>query len=54
VLVPAQRLVGALPAWGVLGYPLALVAFTWCTLLAAWDRLRKAPVVWRGRVIPQP
>ncbi len=49
-----QRVVGALPWWGSLGYPLMLLAFVWCTLLGAWDRARNAPVVWRGRRIPQP
>jgi 4,4'-diaponeurosporenoate glycosyltransferase len=48
-----QRLAGPLPWWGALGAPLALAAFAWCSAAAAWDALRRAPVVWRGRVIPQ-
>jgi 4,4'-diaponeurosporenoate glycosyltransferase len=48
-----QKLVGPLPWWGALAFPLMLVAFCAVTLLAAFDNLRRAPVVWRGRVIPQ-
>lgn len=49
-----QRLVGDLPWWGAALAPLAIVAFTACTLLATWDQLRGAPVRWRGRAIRAP
>jgi glycosyltransferase involved in cell wall biosynthesis len=48
-----QRLVGELPAWGALLYPIALLAFIACTAAAVFDRLRGAPVRWRGRTYPR-
>ena len=46
-----QRLVGALPAWGAAGYPLLVLAFVAVSVLALVDRLRRAPVRWRGRSV---
>jgi len=48
----AARLTGPMPYWGTaLGTPLMLLAFTWCCASAAWDRLRGAPVAWKGREV---
>jgi hypothetical protein len=46
-----QRVVGDLPAWGALGYPLMILAFVWCTVAAIYDELTNQPVLWRGRRI---
>ncbi|MBL8625016.1 MAG: glycosyltransferase [Myxococcales bacterium] len=47
----AQRRIGALPWWGALAFPLGVAAFVAISGLAAWDRLRGAPVRWRGRSV---
>ena len=47
----AQRRIGALPWWGALTFPLGVAAFGVVSALAAWDRLRGAPVRWRGRTV---
>ncbi len=46
-----QRAVGRFGAWTAVGYPVAVLAFLLISLLATLDRLRGAPVVWRGRSV---
>lgn len=50
-LAVRQRLVGALPRWSALAYPLAVLAFVGISAAAAIDHLRRAPVRWRGRAV---
>lgn len=50
-LARRQRLVGRLPAWSALAFPLAVVAFVAVSAAAAFDRARGAPVRWRGRSV---
>jgi hypothetical protein len=45
----AQRRVGRFPTWTALVYPLSLTLFTLVATLATWDRVRRAPISWRGR-----
>lgn len=47
-----QRRLGRFPAWSGLGYPIFAVLFVWVSLLAVSDRLRRAPVTWKGRSLP--
>lgn len=49
-----QRLVGALPWWSALAYPLGVLAFVAVATAATLDHLRGAPVLWRGRRIDAP
>lgn len=47
-----QRAIGALGAASALLYPVAVLAFLGISTLATLDRVRKAPVTWRGRTVP--
>ncbi|MND03097.1 hypothetical protein D3C83_227580 [compost metagenome] len=44
-----QRAVGDFPAISAAAYPLFVSVFVWVSILALFDRLRSAPVSWRGR-----
>ncbi len=46
-----QRLIGALPWWSALAFPLAVAAFVAISAAAAIDHARGTPVLWRGRRI---
>ncbi len=46
-----QRLVGRLRWWSALAFPLPVVAFVAISAGAGLDRLRAAPVRWRGRSV---
>lgn len=46
-----QRAVGDLPWWGAIAYPAFVVLFTLVTVAAVVDRVRRAPVKWRGRSV---
>ena len=46
-----QRLVGRLPWWSALAFPLPTLAFVTISAAAGLDRLRAAPVRWRGRTV---
>ena len=46
-----QRLVGPLPWWGALAFPLPVLAFVAISAAAAIDHARAAPVRWRGRSV---
>ena len=46
-----QRSLGALPAWGALAFPTAVLLFVAISIAAVVDKLRRAPIRWRGRSI---
>jgi len=46
-----QRALGQLPWWTAPAYPLFAGVFVWVSLLALYDRLRRAPIRWRGREV---
>jgi cellulose synthase/poly-beta-1,6-N-acetylglucosamine synthase-like glycosyltransferase len=46
-----QRRIGSFPAWAALLYPLFVLLFVAVTAAALLDRLRRAPVRWRGRSV---
>jgi len=46
-----QRVVGDFAWWGVLGYPVAALAFVAISAASLVDTLLRRPVVWRGRAI---
>lgn len=50
-LARRQRLVGRLPWAGALAFPVAILAFVAISAAAGLDRLRSAPVRWRGRSV---
>lgn len=46
-----QRQVGELPWWGALAFPLPVALLCAITAAATLDRVRRAPVRWRGRSV---
>ena len=46
-----QRSLGALPAWGALAFPAVVLLFVAISVAAVVDKVRRAPVRWRGRSI---
>jgi 4,4'-diaponeurosporenoate glycosyltransferase len=49
----AQRVAGNFSAPGAFLFPLFAAIFVLATVLAVWDKVRQAPIRWRGRTVPR-